>query len=93
MVLVRIPGFLQDLASGESQVSVEAGSVAGVIDGLEARFPGIRDGLLDDSGLRRYVNIYVDGRSTRFVEGMQTPVTDASAVWILPTSSGGMAAR
>lgn len=92
-VQVRIPGVLQGLTLGAPEVVAPAGTLAALIDDLEARFPGMRDRLLDDSGLRRYLNIYVNGRNVRLGESLRTVLNEGDAVWILPTSSGGMAAR
>jgi hypothetical protein len=46
LVLVRLPGVLVDLFPGSvRRVELEAGTVAEMIDGLDARWPGMRDRL------------------------------------------------
>jgi molybdopterin synthase sulfur carrier subunit len=44
---------------------------------------------VDDSGLRRYVNVFVNGQEVRFLSGLQTPVRSEDSVVILPAMAGG----
>lgn len=93
MVAVRIPGVLLALTDHQPQVTVDAPTLATLIDALDARCPGMRERLLDESGLRRYINVYVNARDVRYGQGLATELGERDVVWILPTSSGGMAAR
>jgi len=87
---VVIPAPLRKYTSGAELVELEAETVQEVIEKLEGRFPGIRTSLCDDSGgLRRFINIYVDGEDVRFLENIKTAVKDGSEVAIVPAISGG----
>ena len=88
-VEVRIPTILRTYTSGEKVVPAEGASVADVVRDLDARYPGIADRLIDDSGLRRFVNVYLNDEDVRFLEGLQTPVADSDAITILPAVAGG----
>ena len=90
---VRIPEVMRELTGGETEVASQAATVEGLIGDLDSRFPGLRDRLLDGSGLRRYINVYVNARDIRYGDSLATELSDGDVVWILPTSSGGMAAR
>ncbi len=69
---------------------MDAGTVKEVIDRLESKFPGIRKSVCDESGgLRRFINIYVDGEDVRFLENLSTPAKDGSEIAIVPAISGG----
>jgi MoaD family protein len=92
-VQVRIPAVMQELTGGETEVASQAATVDWLIDDLDSRFPGMHDRLLDGSGLRRYINVYVNARDIRYGNSLATELSDGDVVWILPTSSGGMAAR
>jgi len=71
-------------------VELDAATVQEVIEKLEGRFPGIRTSLCDESGgLRRFINIYVDGEDVRFLENLKTPTKDGSEIAIVPAISGG----
>jgi molybdopterin synthase sulfur carrier subunit len=88
-VTVRIPEFLRDVTRSEAEVIGEGASVEELIADLEARFPGLAARMVDDSGLRRYVNVFVNGQEVRFLSGLQTPVRSEDSVVILPAMAGG----
>lgn len=92
-VQVRIPAVMLDLTGGEAEVTTKPATVEGLIGDLDSRFPGMAERLTDESGLRRYVNVYVNAHDIRYGQGLATELGDGDVVWILPTSSGGMAAR
>jgi molybdopterin synthase sulfur carrier subunit len=61
-----------------------------VIEDLESRHPGMRDRLLDESGgLRRYVNVYLNGNDIRFLDQLDSKVTDGDDISIVPAIAGG----
>lgn len=92
MALVFIPAPLRRLTRGESRVDVAAASLHQVVEGLEARFPGFRSYLLDESGaLKAYVNVFVNGTEVRALAGLQTPVGADDEVSIIPAMAGGAA--
>ena len=89
-VKVKIPTQLRAAAGGESELQVEGGTVGEVLDALFDRHGELRDRLADDDGgLRRFVNVYVDGEDIRFTDGLQTPVADGQEVQVLPAVAGG----
>jgi sulfur-carrier protein len=89
-VTVKIPTQLRDAAGGEAQTTVDGATVGEVLEALFDRFGELRDRLSDDTGgLRRFVNVYVDGEDIRFGDGLDTPVSDGNEVQILPAVAGG----
>jgi sulfur-carrier protein len=89
-VTIRVPTTLRTLTSGESQVSVDGGTVAEVLAALDAAHPGFSDKLLDDDGkLRRFVNVFVADDDVRFMDGMETPVPEGETLSIVPAVAGG----
>jgi molybdopterin synthase sulfur carrier subunit len=88
-VEVRIPTILRSFTGGEKAVTAEGTSLQSVITNLDASYPGIGDRLLDDSGLRRFVNIYLNDEDVRFLDGLSTPVADNDSITILPAVAGG----
>jgi sulfur-carrier protein len=90
MPTVKLPTQLREAAGGESALSVDGATVGEVLDALFDRHGELRDRLSDGGGgLRRFVNVYVDGEDIRYGEGLQTPVTDGQEVQILPAVAGG----
>jgi molybdopterin synthase sulfur carrier subunit len=90
MAKVRIPTQLRELSGGQSEVSVDGGTVAEVLDALNGAHPGFRDRLFDDGGkLRRFVNVFVADEDVRVLDGLDTQVTDGQTVSIVPAVAGG----
>jgi molybdopterin synthase sulfur carrier subunit len=88
-VTVRIPTPLRTLTGGEEQVQADGSTVAQVIENLEKHHPGLRDRLLDDKGVRRFVNIYVGDEDIRFLDGLSTALKGGEEVSIVPAIAGG----
>jgi molybdopterin converting factor small subunit len=89
-VRVLIPTPLQRLTQNQSEVMLEGGDIRDMIQNLEARFPGIKSRLCDDSGaLRRFVNLYVNEEDIRFLKGEATSLKDGDEVSIIPAIAGG----
>jgi MoaD family protein len=88
-VSVKIPTQLRAATEGEAQASVEGSTVGEVLDSLYERFGELRSRIAEDGGLRRFVNVYVDGEDIRFLDGLDTEVKDGDEVTILPAVAGG----
>jgi len=87
---VRIPTILRPYTGDERSVTGSGTTVIAVIDDLEARFAGIKDRLVEETGdVRRFVNIYVNDEDIRFTGGLDTAVSDGSTIVILPAVAGG----
>ena len=89
MATVRIPTPLRTLTGGEEQVDVPGATLREVIETLEKKHPGIKDRLLDDKGVRRFVNIYVGDEDVRFLDGLETKLSSGTEVSIVPAIAGG----
>ena len=88
-VEVRIPTILRTFTGGAKAVTAEGTSRQTVITRLAASYPGLGDRLLDDSGLRRFINVYLNDEDVRFLDGLATPVADNDSITILPAVAGG----
>jgi sulfur-carrier protein len=89
-VSVRVPTILRTYTKGESQVTVDGGTLAEVIDALDSTYPGIKGRIVDEQGeLRRFVNIYVGNDDVRFVDGLDTATPAGSSVSVIPAVAGG----
>lgn len=89
-VTVRLPTVLRPQANGQSTVSVDGANVGEVVEKLVADFPGLQSNLLDDDGkVRKFVNIYINDEDIRFMDKLETSVTDGDEVAILPAVAGG----
>ncbi len=88
---VRIPTQLRTLTGGQEEVKTSGGTVGEVIENLGRSYPGIRERLLDDKGVRRFVNIYVGDEDIRFLEGLKTELKGGEQISIVPAIAGGQA--
>jgi MoaD family protein len=88
-VSVKIPTQLRSATEGEATASVDGTTVGEVLDSLYERYGELRSRIAEDGGLRRFVNVYVDGEDIRFLDGLDTVVKDGDEVTILPAVAGG----
>lgn len=88
-VTVRIPTPLRTLTGGADEVSATGATVGAILDDLESRHAGIKDRLLDEKGVRRFVNIYVGDEDIRFLDGLKTEVKEKDQLSIVPAIAGG----
>ena len=85
MVVVRLPSLLAVQAGGQGEFEVEAATVEHALRQLP-----VADLLFDESGeLRRLVNVYVDGKDARELEGQNTPVAEAGEIRVIAAVAGG----
>ncbi|HZU40519.1 MAG TPA: ubiquitin-like small modifier protein 1 [Solirubrobacteraceae bacterium] len=88
-VTVRIPTQLREATGGESTAEVDGATVGEVLDALYDRYGELRTRIAEDGGLRRFVNVYVGGEDIRFMDGLDTQVSDGDEITILPAVAGG----
>lgn len=88
-ITVRVPTPLRTLTQGKDEVEAKGASVRDIIEDLERNFPGIKERLCDEKGVRRFVNIYQNEEDIRFLENLDTKVKDGDAISIVPAIAGG----
>ena len=86
-VRVSLPAALVQLFPGAvRQLEVEAATVVGVVDALDARWPGMRDRLCDSTPrLRRQINVFVDGERAN----LDTALAPGTKVIVMTAIVGG----
>jgi sulfur-carrier protein len=89
-VTVKLPTQLRDAAGGNVSASVEGATVGEALESLYGSYGELRTRISDeDGGLRRFVNVYLKGEDIRFLDGLDTAVSDGDEVTILPAVAGG----
>lgn len=89
-VTVKIPTVFRKYTDNASTIEVEAGTIADLIGELERKHPGLREQLLAEDGqLHRFVNVYVNDEDARYLEKLDTEVSEGDTVSILPSVAGG----
>jgi len=89
-IKVQIPTPLRTLTQGNDEVTANGATVRAVIDELEASYPGLKDRLCDDKGVRRFVNIFLnEEEDIRFLDALDTALSDGDSLQIVPAIAGG----
>ncbi|MBX8630985.1 MAG: MoaD/ThiS family protein [Thermoplasmata archaeon] len=92
MVTVNFSSAMQSVTGGNREMEID---FEGTVDALFARLSSIlgdefrRRVCEDGNRVRRYINVYVDGKDIRFLEGQKTLLGKNSVVDIVPAVSGG----
>ncbi len=87
MPVAWIPALLRDLTAGQEQITVPGETVREVIEQIDARYPGVKDRLLEGSRLRPGIAIVVDGAVSR--QRLRHHLEENSEVHFLPAIGGG----
>lgn len=86
-VTVNLPPLLLRLFPGcPRRVELAAATVGEAIDGLDARWPGLRDRLCDSTPrIRRHINVFVAGERA----SLETRLPPGAQMIVLTAISGG----
>ena len=87
---VRLPTVLRQYAGGQATVKANGETIREVFEDLVLQFPQLSGQVITEEGnLHKFVNVYVDDDDVRYLDGLDTKVTEASEVSILPAVAGG----
>lgn len=103
MPTLHLPAALAPYAGGQRRLLVSPPATAGgdrpdagmttvavVLSAVGDQHPGVRQRVLTDTGqLRPHVNVFVNGESIRYLDGLSTAVAADDEVWVIPAVSGG----
>jgi molybdopterin converting factor small subunit len=89
-VEVRLPTLLRASTDGASSIAADGATVGEVFGTLTAQYPGLQGQLVDDAGgLHKFVNVYVNDDDIRYLEQLDTKVSEGDVISILPAVAGG----
>ncbi len=89
---VRIFATLRSLVGAkEIEVDVEAGdTVWNMLEKLTAEYPALGERVLDDDGnLQSSITVLVNGRSIKFLGGLNSTIQEGDALALFPPVGGG----
>ena len=89
MVTVKIPAQLRAVTDGEGEIEVDGSTVGEALDAVFERHEDLRQRIIEDGEVRRFVNVYVAGEDIRFKDGLGTEIGEGDEVTILPAVAGG----
>jgi len=89
-VNVNIPVALRQYTRNQTDLQVDASTVQEALQKLDGLFPGLKAFILNESSeLRRYVNVFVNGKDIRSGDGITTKLKEGDQVRIVPAVAGG----
>ncbi len=92
MATVKIPPVLRPSTGGEKEIAAGGDDVGAVLNALADQHPATQSQLFSGDGqLRRFVNVYLNDEDVRFLDGINTKLSDGDSITILPAVAGGMA--
>ena len=92
MITIELPKALCSEGDRPSQVTVDDShrTVGEAISTLRESSPRVFDSVMDERGnVRRHINVFLNGESIRYLNGLDTPAPSGSAILIITAISGG----
>lgn len=87
---VRLPTILRPHAGGAVSVSGEGETIGLLLADLVGRFPGLDGQLVTaDGALHKFVNVYRNDDDVRYLDQLDTKLSDGDVISILPAVAGG----
>lgn len=91
MTVLRIPTPLRGYVEGQKEVEISAASVGEALQDLAGLYPQLKRHLFNESNqLRPYVNLFLNGRDVRDLQGSNTPLGENDTLMIVPSIAGGV---
>ena len=89
-VSITIPTPLRGYAGGQKTISVDGATVGEALGSLTTQYPNLRQHLFADDGqLRSFVNVYLNDEDVRYLKHVNTPLSGADKISIVPSVAGG----
>lgn len=89
-VEIRLPTVLRSHAGGAATVQADGATIGEVLGNLATAYPGMAGQVIDGNGaLHRFVNVYLNDDDVRYLDKLDTAVSERDVVSILPAVAGG----
>jgi len=90
MPVVKFTKALKRFFPNLADTPAEGASLADILGEMDTHYPGIKSYLLDEQGgLRRHVNIFIDGNMIANRNMLNDTFTTNSEIYIIQALSGG----
>ncbi|MDX6613146.1 MAG: sulfur-carrier protein [Blastocatellia bacterium] len=96
MIAVNIAGFLTDFTEGRNRIDLDssAATVREALNELWHKHAGLRDRVVNEKGeIRQHVNVFVNNRTIRRQDVLDTALGEGGELTIMPSVSGGSVNR
>ena len=89
-VSILIPSALRAFTDRKTEIEAEGATVGEALASLAKAYPDLKHQIYeDDTKLRGFVNVFVDGTNIKKLNGLETPVKPGAVVTIVPAIAGG----
>ena len=89
-VEIRLPTVLRPHASGQATVQANGATLGEALQDLVLQFPQMKDQVITADGtLHKFVNVYKNDEDVRYLDKLDTTVSDGDVISILPAVAGG----
>jgi molybdopterin synthase sulfur carrier subunit len=89
-VRIEIPAPLRELTNGKVEIPTTGSTVKEALANLVAEYPGLKSKLFDDKGnVRQHINVFVNDEDIRYLDELDTKLTDGVLVALIPAVAGG----
>jgi molybdopterin synthase sulfur carrier subunit len=90
VITIELPKTLCSADQSRIIVDDSAKTVGDALRSLSEKSPRAFDSVMDERGnVRKHVNVFLDGESIRYLDGLDTPAPSGSAILIITAISGG----
>jgi molybdopterin converting factor small subunit len=89
MTSIKIPTPLRAYTSNQAQVTVSGATVGQALNDLTDQYPELRQHLFNGAELRNFVNVFLGEEDVRFLDGLNTEISENDNLRIIPSIAGG----
>jgi molybdopterin synthase sulfur carrier subunit len=88
-IKIQIPTPMREQSGGKAEVEVTGGTVKAALEDLLRQYPAIGPKLFDNGKMRPYINVFLNDEDIRYLDEMDTKVTDGVVIALIPAVAGG----
>jgi len=89
-VEIRLPTVLRQHAGGQSSIHANGNTLGEAFEDAVRQFPLLAGQLVTAEGeLHRFVNVYRNDEDVRYLDKLETKVSDDDVISVLPAVAGG----
>jgi molybdopterin synthase sulfur carrier subunit len=88
-IKIEIPTPLREQSGGNAEVEVTGSTVGAALADLVKKYPALEPKLFQNGKIRPYINVFINNEDIRYLDEMETTVTDGVVVALIPAVAGG----
>ncbi len=89
-VEIRVPTVLRPSAEGKSSIKADGATIGEVFQDAVRQYPALAGQLVTAEGkLHKFVNVYKNDEDVRFLDHLDTEVSEKDVISVLPAVAGG----